>query len=178
MPQARKAGLTSVIMREGQPTRRNIIAALAIAPAVLLQACASGPPPPPFASVADQLPPVPAAQARIFFYRYYQIYVSMARPYIRLNGKHVAISEPGGVLYRDVDPGTYLISVDSQGLYPDQNKTVALAAGQTLYVRVDSVRGYNAGFEGYDPEDFAVTLIEPDRARADMLSLKYYAAQP
>jgi len=150
-------------------------AALAAALLMLLAACASGPPPPPFASVANQLPPVSGDQARIFFYRYYELYVSMARPYIRLNGKPVAISEPGGVLYRDVPPGTYLISVDSYNLYPDQDKTVALAAGQTLYVRVDSVRGYNAGFEGYDPEDFAVRIIDQGPARADMLSLKYYA---
>jgi len=144
--------------------------------AVLLAACASGPPPPPFTSVAEQLPPPAAGEARLFFYRYYQIYLSMARPYIRLNGKAVAVSEPGGVLYRDVAPGTYLISVDSYNLYPDQNKTVTLAAGQTFYVRVDSVRGYNAGFETYDPEVFTVTFMAPGPARADMLSLKYFAA--
>ena len=156
--------------------RRHKGAALAGILLLLLAACSSGPPPPPFASVADRIPPVSATAARIFFYRYYQIYVSMARPYIRVNGESVAISEPGGVLYRDVAPGTYLISVDSYGLYPGQNKTVALAAGQTLYVRVDSVRGYNAGFDAYDPEDFAVRIIEPGPAQADMLSLKYYGA--
>jgi len=155
-------------------------AALAAALILAISACASGPPPPLFASVADGLPPVAQDQARIFFYRHYELYVSIARPYIRLNGQHVAISEPGGVLYREVAPGTYRISVDSQALYPDQDKTVTLTAGQTIYVRVDSVRGYNAGFDSYEPEVFTVVLIDPDRARAEMsapvLSLRYYAA--
>jgi len=154
-------------------TLRRLAAVLAL----LLAACSTGPAPPPFASVAGQLPPAPADRARLFFYRYYELYVSMARPYIRLSGQPIAISEPGGVLYRDVAPGTYLISVDSQGLFPDQNKTVTLTAGQTLYLRVDSVRGYNSGFESYDPEDFAVRIIDPGPARADMLALKYFAAR-
>jgi hypothetical protein len=143
---------------------------------LLVSACASGPPPAPFGAVASQLPPIPADRARIFFYRYYQLYVSMGRPYIRLNGQPAAISEPGGVLYRDVAPGTYVISVDSRSLYPDQNKTVTLAAGQVLYVRVDSVRGYNAGFDTYDPDDFVVTIMDPGFAQGDMSSLKYYPA--
>ncbi|HYC13479.1 MAG TPA: DUF2846 domain-containing protein [Stellaceae bacterium] len=152
-----------------------VAAALALVLTILLAGCASGPAPPPFASVVNQLPPLAAGQARIFFYRYYQLYVSMARPYIRLNGTSVAISEPGGVLYRDVPPGTYLISVDSQGLYPNQNKTVTLAGGETLYVRVDSMKGYDSGFDSYDPEVFAVTLMSPAPAQADMLTLKFYA---
>jgi hypothetical protein len=104
----------------------------------------------------------------------------MARPYIRLNGQHVAVSEPGGVLYRDVAPGTYRISVDSQALYPDQDKTVTLTVGQTIYVRVDALRGYGAGFESYEPEVFRVVVIDPDLAKAEMsaplLALRYYAA--
>lgn len=155
---------------------RHVGAALAATLMVLVASCASGPPPHQFSSVADQLPPVPADRARIFFYRYYQLYVSMGRPYIRLNGQPVAISEPGGVLYRDVAPGTYLISVDSPGLYPDQNKTATVAGGQVLYVRVESVRGYNAGFDTYDPDDFTVMIIDPGFAKADMSSLRYYPA--
>jgi len=156
--------------------RVGLVTALMLA----VVACASGPPPPLYVSVIDRLPPLSAERARIFFYRYYQIYQSMARPYIRLNGEHVAISEPGSVIYRDVVPGTYLISVDSQALYPNQDKTVTLAAGQILYVRVDALRGYKSGRESYEPEIFVVTLMDPDCAMAEMsaplLSLKYYAA--
>jgi len=154
------------------PSRRAAFGAVLM---MAVAACSSGPAPPPFASIAAGIPALAPDRARIYFYRYYQLYVSMARPYIRLNGMHVAISEPGGVLYRDVPPGTYLISVDSQGLYPDQNKTVTLAAGQMLYVRVDSMKGYDAGFDNYDPEVFVVTLISPEQAKADMYTLKFYA---
>lgn len=163
-------------MRAIQYLRSGTAIVLAVALITSLTACSNAPPPPAFSAVAGQLPPVAADQARIFFYRYYQLYVSMGRPYIRLNGQPAAISEPGGVLYRDVTPGTYFISVDSPGLYPDQNKTVTLAGGQVLYVRVDSVRGYNAGFDTYDPDDFRVVIIDPGLAQADMSSLKYYAA--
>jgi len=157
-------------MKFARPAFAGLPAALMVA----LAACNPGPPPTPFASVVSQLPPLPPDRARIFFYRYYQLYVSMARPYIRLNGNAVAISEPGGVLYRDVAPGTYLISVDSQGLYPDQDKTVSLAASETLYVRVDSAKGYDAGFDAYDPEIFVVRIIPPGPAMAEMSSSKYY----
>lgn len=165
-------------MREIGRNSRVAGAALAAALMLLLAACASGPLPTPFGAVAGQLPPVPADRARIFFYRYYELYVSMGRPYIRLNGQAVAISEPGGVLYRDVAPGTYLVSVDSPGLYPDQNKTATLSGGQTIYVRVDSVRGYNSGFEAYDPDDFRVVIVDPDSAQAATSSLRYVPGPP
>jgi hypothetical protein len=71
--------------------------------ALLAAACASRGPI--FASVAP--PPVPVEEARIHFYRAYQPYQSLARPWISLNGQETAISELGGVSTRDVQPGAY-----------------------------------------------------------------------
>jgi len=66
------------------------------------------------------------------FYRDYEPYESLARPWIYLNNEKVGMSEPGGVYYRDVAPGTYRIKVDSEGLYWHQFKTVTLAALELL----------------------------------------------
>src|SRR5215472_15546210 len=72
----------------------------------LLAACtgAVGPAGPTLAEIAAQLPPVPVDRARFFFYRDYEPYESLGRPYVTLNGEVAGISEPGGVFYRDMQP--------------------------------------------------------------------------
>ena len=76
--------------------------------------------PPPTAWVT--IPPIPAGEARVWFYRPIDAYDSMATPYIRMNDTIVAVSMPEGASYRDVPPGPYHITVDSYGkeLQPGQ----------------------------------------------------------
>jgi hypothetical protein len=66
---------------------------------------------PPTSSVA--IPPIPTGKARLWFYRDYEPYETLARPYVRLNERVAGISEPGGTFYRDVVPVRYLVTVDS-----------------------------------------------------------------
>ncbi|HXP76830.1 MAG TPA: DUF2846 domain-containing protein [Stellaceae bacterium] len=148
----------------------------ALAMLTLLMACAGGggPAGPTFAQVAAQLPPAPPDRARIFFYRDYEPYESMGRPYVTLNGDVAGISEPGGVFYRDVPPSRYLIAVRSNTFYPDQDKTVTAAAGQTIYAKVESIRSYNSGDSFYDPDTFAVVLVDPADGQRDIASKRYY----
>ena len=148
----------------------------AVATVVLLTACAGsvGPGGPSFAEVAAQVPPVPADRARFFFYRDYEPYESLGRPYVTLNGEVAGISEPGGVFYRDVPAGTYLVAVRSYTFYPDKDKTVAAAAGQTVYVKVGSLRSYNSGDSFYEPDTFAVMIIGPADGQRDIASKRYY----
>lgn len=95
---------------------------------------------------ATNLSPGPAAgYARIWLYRDYQPYVTLARPYVRLNGRIVGISEPGGAFYRDVVPGRYEVSVDSPGRDVNQFAGVTVNAGQEIYVEVDALRYANCG---------------------------------
>src|SRR5580693_4074046 len=59
---------------------------------------------------------VSGAAARIWVYRDDGPFDSLARPYVRLNGAIIGISEMQGVLYRDVPPGVYTVTVDSDGM--------------------------------------------------------------
>jgi hypothetical protein len=82
------------------------------------------------------VPPIPQSQTRVWFYRDANVYESLQRPYIRMNGGVVGISEPGGTFYRDLPSGNYHVSVDSY--FPQVNSTrdVYLFPGQQVYFKV------------------------------------------
>jgi hypothetical protein len=138
---------------------------------------------PPTASVT--IPPIPAGEARLWFYRDLDFTESMATPYIRMNEAIVALSQPGGASYRDVPAGQYHITVDSYGKDFNQDKDVALVAGQELYVKIVSLREWIAGGAGgggdmgggggsYSKDTFYVWLIPPEVARADVARSDFY----
>jgi hypothetical protein len=129
------------------------------------------------------VPPIPAGDARVWFYRTSGVYDSQATPYIRMNDGIVGISEPGGASYRDVPPGQYHITVDTYGHDFNQFKDVQLAAGQELYVKIVSLRdwisgggagGESGGDNGYGRDTFYVWLIPAEVARADVARSAYY----
>jgi hypothetical protein len=131
------------------------------------------------------IPPIPAGEARVWFYRPIDVYDSLNTPYIRMNDAIVAISEPGGASYRDVPAGQYHIAVDSYGKDFNQDKDVALVAGQELYVKVVSLREWATGGAGgsgdagggggsYNKDTFYVWLMPPEVARADVARSAFY----
>ena len=121
----------------------------------------------------DQRPVQLAADlARVYFYRAFEPYESLALPAIYLDGKSHAVSEPGGVLFRDVEPGAHEISVFSPGIYPNQFKSVILRPGDTLYVRVESLRNWYRGFN-WEKDTFVVSLVGESEAEGEMASLRY-----
>jgi hypothetical protein len=157
--------------------RQPIMRALILAVALGLAACAGGgePPGPRFAQVAAQLPPVPPDRARFFFYRDYSLYDSLQRPAIALNGQPVAVAEIGGVSYRDMPPGTYLISVPYSAYYPYKDKTVTVAGGQTVYVKIQSdIFEPNITLLDYEPDIFVVRLVDPAQAQTEIASKRYF----
>jgi hypothetical protein len=109
--------------------------------------------------------------ARIWLYREYQPYVSLARPYVRFNGGIVGISEPGGAFYRDVTPGSYNITVDSDGRDVNQFARVTAAAGQQIYVEVDPLRHSNcaSGIRGGECRPAFYTRLRPPQAAASAI---------
>ncbi len=155
---------------------RILLRAVVLGALALVSACAGGGGPggPTFAEIAAQLPAMPPDRARFFFYRDYEPYESMGRPYITMNGEIAGISEPGGVFYRDMPAGRYLIAVRSNTFYPDQDKTVTAAAGQTFYVKVASIKGYNSGDSMYEPDTFAVVVVDPADGQREMASKRYF----
>jgi hypothetical protein len=132
-------------------------------------------PPPSVAAVATK--PLPPGTARIWIYRLNEPYQSLDRPYVRFNGKVVATSEPGGAFYRDVPPGQYHITVDSQGRDIYQFVTVAVAAGQQVYVQVQVSRDWDSGggARGYwFRPTFYTRLQLPQVARAQIARSPLY----
>jgi hypothetical protein len=139
--------------------------------------------PPPTASVA--IPPIPAGDARVWFYRPLDAYDSNATPYIRMNDAIVAVSIPEGASYRDVPAGPYHIAVDSYLDDINQDKDVQLAAGQELYVKVVSLRswitsagggGPDGGGGDYGRNTFYVWLIPPETARGEIARAPLYGS--
>ena len=60
-------------------------------------------------------PPVPAGQARIWFYRDWEPSESLNLANIDVNGSYFGAVANGGVFYRDVSPGHYHIAPQSYG---------------------------------------------------------------
>lgn len=118
----------------------------------------------------------PAGEARIWIYRDYEPYQSMATPYVRLNGAIVGVSQPGAVFYRDVPAGTYTVSVESEGMDVNQFATVAAAPGQQVFVKVlvsdswDSGGGGGSfgGSGGWARPTFYTWQIQPQMAEAEI----------
>src|SRR5947199_9433916 len=67
-------------------------------------------------TAAVSIPPIPAGEARIWFYRDYEPYAGKGLPAIAANGGYVGQAELGGAFYRDVPPGQYLGTVQTVGL--------------------------------------------------------------
>jgi len=145
--------------------RRSLIALL-----VLLGGCAGRMGDPAFSSI--KATPVRAELARLYFYRAFEPYESLAWPLIYLNGAPLAPSQPGVASFRDIEPGSYAISVFSPGLYPNQFKKVLLHPGETIYVRIESLRNWYRGFN-WERDTFVVSLVGATEAQADMAALRY-----
>jgi hypothetical protein len=148
---------------------------------ILLAIAGCAPAGPPFASVAATLPPLAPGMARIFFYRWYEPYETLVPTTAFLNGRAVGITESGAVLYRDVAPGQYIVAVQSQGIYPNQFKTVVLRPGDVAYARIESLRSWSAcggggaggGGGGACWDTFVVNLMDPIAAQAEMRDLRF-----
>ncbi len=139
-----------------------------------------GPQAPFYPQVASTVPPVPSGQGRIYFYRDYEPYESLSRPYLYLNRKVVGISIPGGVFFRDVAPDTYEVSVYSLGAYPNQFKTIAVKPGDVFYAKIESLRSWYSGngvFSPFEPDTFVVAIIDPNQARVELGNMRYVQAE-
>jgi hypothetical protein len=126
---------------------------------------------PPTSSVT--IAPIPAGDARIWFYRDGGPREAEQRPYLRLNGQIAGISEPNGAFYRDVMPGHYAITVDSYlSTYVNQFAVIDLTAGQEAYVEVLS-QGQKVSDRG-GRENFYTRVIPAEAARTEISRRRFY----
>ena len=129
-------------------------------------AAASCAPPPTTASVA--IPPIPPQQGRVWFYREVDTAdQNTTTPYVRLNGAIAGVPEQGGAFYRDVSPGRYQITVDSEGMSPSPYRDVALVAWEQIYARI----GLGGSWNG---QGFTITVEPSEVGHAVIEHSKFY----
>ena len=88
---------------------------------------------------------IPAGMARAWFYRVDLPYDGLDRPYVKMNGAVVGISELGGAFYRDVTPGEYFVTIDSYRNFINQFPHVDLSPGETAYFQVFEIGSVSSG---------------------------------
>ncbi|HUS55076.1 MAG TPA: DUF2846 domain-containing protein [Thermohalobaculum sp.] len=126
---------------------------------LLVSACASGPK---FAEIKGNISAMPDGQARIYFYRT-QIVGAAVQPSIILNQENVGSCEPKGVFYKDVEPGKYEASVETE---VERRLTLVLGPGEEKYVRCHISMGLIVGHGNLE-------LVDPAEAKADIQDLSY-----
>ncbi len=110
--------------------RLRVLVSLALA----LAGCT---PTPRLGEMAARLPP-PGDHARLFVYREYDLGQSLLWEPVYVNGAEIGGVGPGHVLVCDLPPGLYTIAPRAEHLWPDQAKTVRVAAGEVVYAKVGS----------------------------------------
>ena len=127
--------------------------------------CTDPPAMPPVPAVAT---PIPAGQARVWFYRTWEPSESLNLANIDVNGVYFGSVANGGAFYRDVPPGHYHIAPQSYGQDFNQEKDVDLASGQQLYVKIVSLRSWVACGRRCRRDTFSAWLIRPEVAQAEI----------
>src|SRR5437764_10972638 len=84
--------------------------------------------------VAVAVPPAPAGQARIWFYRDWLPSESLNLANIDVNGSYFGSVANGSAFYRDVQPGHYHIAPVSYNRDFNPDRDVDIAPGQQLYL--------------------------------------------
>jgi hypothetical protein len=126
---------------------------------------------------AAPVPPVPPGRARIWIYRDYEPSESLNMTAVSINGAVTGYAQPGGgVFYRDVLPGPYLVTVESYGRDTNQSAKFVLAAGQQAFIKIESLRAWSSvgDRQSIERDTFYARLIAPQLARAEMVHLRYY----
>lgn len=140
--------------------------------AVAIAACAQ---PASFREVAGKLPSPPSGKARIYVYRWLEPYETMDWARVHLNGRETAVVAPGSVLFRDVPPGRYDITADHGGAFPNQSRAVAVAAGESVYVRIEVLAPWETSKKGQS-DILTVSLVDPRTAHKEMANLQYISS--
>jgi molybdate transport system regulatory protein len=130
---------------------------------------------PPMETRGVAIPQVPAGMARVWFYRENLPYSGFDRPYVRLNGEVVGISELGGAFYRDVSPGAYFVTADTYRHFAGQFPHVDLLPAETAYFQVFEVGGGAGAWKNYARPSYYVWVMPATTAEAAVAHSVFYA---
>jgi hypothetical protein len=116
--------------------------------------------------------PIPAGQARIWFYRNWLPSESLNLANMNVNGAYFGSVENGGAFYRDVPPGTYHIVPESWAHDPSKQDTnVAVAPGQQVYIKIVDLTSWAVSVsvsKNFQRDAFWAYLIPPQVAQAQI----------
>lgn len=143
---------------------------LLFAPILLVAGCAMPAP------IVGALPAPAPGTAQIVFYRDVGYYDPANVLTIALNNRNVAVLPRGEVVYRDVPPGTYTVTFNPTRTYPNQFKTVTVAAGEVAYIKLEGLpdtdcSGTIGTFGGCDISGYTSVAIDPVQARREIQGL-------
>jgi hypothetical protein len=125
------------------------------------------------ATASVSVPPIPAGQARVWFYRDEGPYTSQVRADVRMNEAVVGELEPRGAFYRDTAPGRYHVAADSYAADPYAARDIDLVPGQQAYFKILSENNVIGGAglssdSGTSRSNFDVWLMPPAVAQRDV----------
>ena len=135
---------------------------------VLMLTAAGCAEPPATAQIASSAPPVPAGQARIWFYRNWLPSESLNLANIDVNGSYYGSVANGNAFYRDVPPGHYHIAPVSYNRDFNQDRDVDVAPGQQLYVKILSSQSWDGACRNCVRDTFYAWLIPQEVAHAEI----------
>ena len=123
---------------------------------------------PPTTAQVPVPPPVPAGQARIWFYRNWLPSESLNLANIDVNGSYYGSVANGSAFYRDVPPGHYHIAPVSYNRDFNQDRNVDLAPGQQVYVKILSSQSWDGACRNCVRDTFYAWLIPQEVAQAEI----------
>ena len=126
---------------------------------LLLSACASGPK---LSEISSTLAKIPEEQGRVYFYRT-QLFGLAVQPSINLNGETVGSCVPSGVFFKDVPPGNYKASTETE---VERQLTFTMSVAEQKYVRCYISLGLLVGRANLE-------LVSPSEAKEEIDSLTY-----
>jgi hypothetical protein len=119
------------------------------------------------------LPPAAPGTARLIFYRSVDYQGMQAMPELALNGTPTGRTEAGTMLYRDVAPGTYKITVAPTLPFPDQFPSVSVKPGDVVYIDIGTLAnmGDMAPERSYG-DTFILSVVDPEAGAFGVYGLR------
>ena len=128
----------------------------------VMSGCASGPA---FEEYSSTMEAVSPDNGRIYIYRVSSLGAAV-QPKVRLDGEPVGKAVPKGFFYLDLPPGEYVLSASTEA---ERSLSLALAAGEEKYVRLEVKMGFFAGH-------IKPVLVDPAEGMEELKKTKFAGA--